>query len=422
MAMTRPSLGSYSQQKIDQIFIGIDFGTSFTKVSYSSAPTQIQQIQTVKWDNDDFFKATILYIKNSCLYFDKPEGDCQEVRYFKYSIIEKKLTNNRCSTSNSFEELCCVFFLAHLIKKSLQYVCSKLEVNSENVKVCINMGVPLENFYEENKKNKGKYQEILNKAVCLAGGCYLNVQFPSNQVLIKSLDEIYSELEKREIKLKYTVSVFPELAAEILLYHKSPSIPEGYFIIVDIGGGTVDIALFEKEKNANNNQFNIYCHEQKVLPIGVEILTSIKTDSGKVTEIRCLFEEEFSRMVLTSYKYFKVNNKNLDKINIFFLGGGCSNEWYSRNIQDTRLRLSSANIPPFNYSRSIEEFINNDSSLLQKNQRLIISQMLAKHPDDIDTVKGYPDFYRVTMKQYETKSSVSFNERLDEILNNRYPK
>ena len=84
--MPAPTLSSFRRQTISNVFVGIDFGTSYTKVSYSYAPTQVPQIETIKWDND-FFKQTVLYVQNERLFFEKPEGDFKEVKYFKYSTF-----------------------------------------------------------------------------------------------------------------------------------------------------------------------------------------------------------------------------------------------------------------------------------------------------------------------------------------------
>ena len=116
MALQRPTLAPLKKQSISNIFIGIDFGTSYTKVSYSYAPTDNPQIHTLKWNND-FFKPTVLFIKDGSLFFDKPDGESKEVKYFKYSMLEESLRNNRpYGTKNNFEEMCCVYFLAQLIK------------------------------------------------------------------------------------------------------------------------------------------------------------------------------------------------------------------------------------------------------------------------------------------------------------------
>ncbi len=175
--MPAPTLSSFRRQTISNVFVGIDFGTSYTKVSYSYAPTQVPQIETIKWDND-FFKQTVLYVQNERLFFEKPEGDFKEVKYFKYSIIEKKLKNTAEKTVNNFEEMCCVYFLAQVIKRSLEIIKSNLNIsNIDDIKVSINMGVPLENFYEEtNKNNKGLYQDILEDAILLAGGSRVKVE------------------------------------------------------------------------------------------------------------------------------------------------------------------------------------------------------------------------------------------------------
>lgn len=388
--MPAPILSSFRKQTISNVFIGIDFGTSYTKVSYSYAPTQVPQIETIKWDND-FFKQTVLYVQDERLFFEKPTGNFKEVKYFKYSIIEKKLKNTAENTVNNFEEMCCVYFLAQVIKRSLKIIQQNLNIsNLDDIKVSINMGVPLENFYEDaNKNNKGLYQEILEDAILLAGGSRIRAEIPENQVLISNLDSVYSEILQKKAILKWAAHVYPELAAELLLYHQSKFVADGVYAIIDVGGGTVDMALFQKETSGYTKNPYMYCLAQKVLPYGVEILqessNSVSADQFKI---------EFSSMLMNSKDYLGVNYTNYKKLDVFFLGGGAGNPWYSNNIESTKNRLRATVIPPLEFARSIEEFIPSEEMLLQKNQRLIISQMLARHHDDIDSVRGFPDFYQ----------------------------
>ena len=150
----RQSLGTFKKQSINEIFLGIDFGTSFTKVSYSYAPTNNPEIQTIEWDYKEFLKPSIVYLQNHELYFEKPEGNEKEIKYFKYSIIEESLREkNLENTTNNFEKLCCVFFLANIIKNSLQHIKERLKITDEaDLKIYVNMGVPLENFYTDSEK------------------------------------------------------------------------------------------------------------------------------------------------------------------------------------------------------------------------------------------------------------------------------
>lgn len=401
MAQQRPVLPSFKKQEIKNVFLGVDFGTSYTKVSYSYAPSNNPQIHTLKWDGD-FFKKTELYYQNDRLYFDKPTTPCAVIKYFKYSIIEKKLQNNRQETKCNFEELCCVYFLAQIIKRALTMVFESLKISdTSNINVSVNMGVPLENFYKEkNKNNKGLYLEILENAVTLAGGSKVKASIPNNQVLLSNLDEVYKEILCKKSMLNWSVNVFPELAAELLLYHESKFIPEGLYAIIDIGGGTVDMALFQKYF-FDNVPF-MYCLKEDVLPYGVEVLQNNKNEQALKS-----FQKMFSELLMEPKEYVNINYSGLKKIDVFFLGGGAEDPWYWNGIVAVKNRLRKAGIPNLNLTVGLQSFIKTEESLIQKNQRLIISQMLARHISDITEVKGYPDWFE---KPLETEITLGFKD------------
>ena len=389
MTAQRPIFSSSQRQSVTHIFIGIDFGTSYTKVSYSYASASVPQIHTIDWGNGDFFKQTILYIQNDRLYFEKPIGECLEVKYFKYSLIEEKLKNNSVPTKKSFEEMCCVYFLAHILKQTLEQIKSSLKIeNLDSIKTYVNMGVPLENFYKDsNKKTKGLYQDILENAVTLAGGSKVKVELPQNQVLISNLDDVYSELSCKKAELNWHANVYPELAAEILLYHQSKFVPDDVYAVIDVGGGTVDMALFQKETSSRTKEAYKYCIGQKIVPYGIEILNLHKS-----TELERKLQEEFCKILVETKKSGWINQEKFENLPVFFLGGGAGELYYQTLIKDTTTRLKSA-LVFLSFKYDIMKFINSEETLLQKNQRLIISQMLARPTDDIGDVKGFPDFF-----------------------------
>ncbi len=393
---------------ITNIFIGIDFGTSFTKVSYSYAPTRTPQIESIKWETD-FFKPTVLYIQNGSLFFDKPTGESKEIKYFKYSIIDTKLKNHTVNTLNHFEELCCVYFLSQIIKRSLKTIQAKLQIQNMNeIKKSINMGVPLENFYEEeNMNNKGLYERILHNAILIADDCLNEIILPINQVSISTLDSIYTEILKNEYILNWTANVYPELAAELLLYHQSKFVKNGVYSTIDVGGGTVDMAIFQKDTNSR-----LYCLAQKILPYGIEILKEAP-DSVSATK----FQNEFESMLKKS----KNHCRDFKKLPVFFLGGGANNPWYS-NIIKNKVDLNvkfQPDIPALSFNINIEDFIKDEEMLIQKNQRLIISQMLARPKDDIGDVQGFPNWFTQFDEQNLTKSKENTIENQNEIMAKR---
>ncbi len=195
----------------------------------------------------------------------------------------------------------------------------------------------------------------------------------------------------------------------MLLYHQSNFVADGVYAIIDVGGGTVDMALFQKITSENTKNSYMYCLAQKVLPYGVEI---IQESSDAVFSNQ--FKIEFSAMLVNSRNYLDVNYSNYYKLDVFFLGGGANNPWYVSNIESTRERLRNTIIPPLNFARSIEEFIISEEMLLQKNQRLIISQMLARHHDEIDSVRGFPNFYQIEKEERLKKQEFDWKADLEE--------
>ena len=404
MALQRPVFQPFRKaNEITKIFIGIDFGTSFTKVSYSTAPSNNIQIKTLTWEDskyeNGFVIPTVLYIKDNKLYFEKPDDNSLEVKYFKYSMLAESLINNHQNTNNNFEEMCCVYYLAQVITRALKMIQKEMDIQSlEGIKITVNMGAPLENFYNEKEKhNKDLYYNILENAIVLAGGSKIKVQIPENCVLIHNLDTVYSELKTKKAIINWTHDVIPELAAEIFLYHQSKFIPEGLYVIIDIGGGTVDMAIFEKYKFRYDAPAGMSCIDQKVLPFGVEILESNENNISLKE-----FQDAFTDMLMSSKWRMDGIYEDLQKVDVFFLGGGANHNWYKKGIVDTQQALSRSFKPKLNFKNSIEDFIMEEESLITKNQRLIISQMISKTKDDIVSVLGYPDYFKAVGYQPRT--------------------
>ena len=168
----------------------------------------------------------------------------------------------------------------------------------------------------------------------------------------------------------------------MFLYQQSKNIPEGLYAIIDVGGGTVDMAIFEKYKL---NTMGMYCLDEAVLPYGVEVLDKIKSD-----DIRQTFMQAFTEMIMNAKKETDLILDDIPKVDVFFLGGGATNEWYKKCIVDTQGWLKSSFKPKLNFKLAINDFIENEDYLITKNQRLLISQMIARSKDDFPSVLGFP--------------------------------
>ena len=85
-----PSVGKRIQKT--SVYIGLDFGTTFTKAAYEIAPSNVHIKYSVRFgqcgNNEDYYLPSVLYFdpKAQKLKIFDLEEDCEEIRYFKYNI------------------------------------------------------------------------------------------------------------------------------------------------------------------------------------------------------------------------------------------------------------------------------------------------------------------------------------------------
>ena len=95
MAIRRVFVPKVEQDKQKVVIIGIDFGTSFTKVYFNQDGEIKQPIQFESNGVKSFFLSTELFYdpqKNKVYLHELP--DCEILKYFKYSMITDDLTTS----------------------------------------------------------------------------------------------------------------------------------------------------------------------------------------------------------------------------------------------------------------------------------------------------------------------------------------
>jgi hypothetical protein len=101
------------------INIGIDFGTSYSKVCYE----QMREANFVMFNKSEY-KPSVLYYNydKKIIYYNKPSDgtDIEKIKYFKYSMINDSLPKSEHLSIEKLsvqpEILCSVFFLSCLVK------------------------------------------------------------------------------------------------------------------------------------------------------------------------------------------------------------------------------------------------------------------------------------------------------------------
>ena len=393
------------EQQTQKVIVGIDFGTSFTKVYFDQGGEIKQPLKFNVGGKQSFFLPTILFYNpgENKLYIHKKDN-CLVLRYFKYSMINDNLiTSNKLKTNNKNLEvrpefLCSIFFLAFLIK----YIKSQITgiIKTTDIEYTINMGCPIENYAD---KNKDAYTKALSVAYQLS-------EIVSDGMAIEDLMIFYNSNHLNHFSFLQTI---PELYAEALWFIEQPSTGEGIYTILDIGGGTVDFAsIYVTRTDEGEKKTTIY--SQRVMPLGIEILLKkmYPEESLKERE-KCINHLKKSRVIVPDGWEPKHNNNRklkivrefdngfamgiaevkeriqwiMDKQNTerkyipyYSFGGGADFNWYHSIIDSLASRFLPANIPPFKRQKVI---LNNIPD-----NRLIIAEQLTR--SNFPNIEGFP--------------------------------
>jgi hypothetical protein len=400
--------------------IGIDFGTSYTKACFSDLP---DLHEFVKFSDGDEFRPTVIYYNFSkkILYYMKPEdlSNIETIEYFKYSMVKDGLPRNNHLNNENLnirpEILCSIFFLASLIKELKQYINDyySKKISSFKIDLSFTMGVPIEN-YDKEEENVHIYDKVLHIAVKLSD------ELKENSISLSDLYKFYENNQNIPIFSfgATPINTLPELYAESLAFLSNRNIPFGAYALVDIGGGTVDMAIMCK---SSQEEFNI--SSKDICPLGIEVVSSqiskqyeyIDKVKNQLKDFRIIghssyvseseeaskkkeLQQSFARLVVdTKKKNVRVSNNNSyinilrlhnGRLPIIICGGGFSYEWYKdgiiqnqdnlRNILEEKLKLEI--IP-------IERLFPSNFNI---NHRLLIAYALSTRIEDIPQIKGFP--------------------------------
>jgi hypothetical protein len=300
------------------------------------------------------------------------------VKYFKYSMIERGVPRNiddlkEGRTFNDPQRLCSAFYLGHLIRKVKDIILEHRAVKDryKNIRWYINMGVPVSDFAA---KPKPIYDEALNVAWQLSEFGELRQKFS-----IFTLDEFYSKWLDHST-WSSRLNTVPELYAEIIMFLQAKTTDSGFYGVVDIGGGTMDLAIFKKRIDMYTRQTEIYCIAQDVSPMGYEMYRFLNNQKEAEKRIRGSYADS----LMKGRNNHKWEMKKLfDRggfLELFFMGGARNVKIYHDVISETDYDCVRAwSKYPGRKESDILDFMKGQFSLeVEGNSRLVISQMLAQ--------------------------------------------
>ncbi len=374
--------------RIVAINLGIDFGTSFTKVCYRDVGTEESGVAAIGEGLKTALLPSIVNVSaNGRLALDDRkfrQPGSVAVTYLKMRLAGSPITNDgpaiagiNLHDSASVKALA-AWFLASAISRSQEWM-RLHEADRLRGRIPVwsaNLGVPVEHYDSEALKT---FEEVL-------GVAWLWVKDGEVPKTFNASLETYQSCLPR---LKREVSDFhaiPEIAAAVQSFVMSREAVPGIYVYFDIGGGTVDGVAFDYLNYTGERQINFY--SGKVASLGISaIAAGIKGGKGgevDTIELEAILNEcskaarddyalrvqKVVAGVIMTAKTKDVRNWQTDAVQtpeyqrrfighlpphrmrplIIFLGGGGSKSgWYGSAIGSTYhdFQHDRAGIPPY---------------------------------------------------------------------------
>lgn len=370
------------------INLGIDFGTSFTKVCFRDLGSEVSGTVAVGKGGKEALVPSIVAIGSDGRLF---LGDCVSgkqsaviVPYLKMRLaggpIGERLPEFEGIDLNKAESVraLAAWFLASVIQRSQQWLAvheadrlkNRLTVWSANV------GVPVEHY---DSHALTTFEEVL-------GVAWLWVK---DDQVPKTLQQAQSSYGAAQQCLAAEVTDFhavPEIAAAVQSFVMSREAVPGIYVYFDVGGGTVDGVAFNYLNFRGERRINFY--SGKVEPLGVSAIGTA-LGNGTTGEIDDVALEkllkscapstlaEFVQRIRRQVGYVIMTARQKDGRNwqedafqsadyerkfigklttsrmrplIVFMGGGGSNSaWYRQSIESTykAFQHNNAGVPPY---------------------------------------------------------------------------
>lgn len=360
-----PAAGERSIPQVPQstleINLGIDFGTSYTKVCFRDSGAEQSGVVRLGNGGDAIIPSVVCIDSNGKLqmkHLAAARSKATEIRFLKMRLAGAAIEDDRhtgaaLSADSDFGcRALSAWFLAQVIAQSRR-VLAKSEAQrflNRRVVWSANLGVPVEH-YDSPAIN------VFNEVLGIAW------HWSDKEQLPETLDQCISSYE-RDLEIINPAAVdfhaVPEIAAAVQSFVISRAAVPGFYVYFDIGGGTVDGVAFNFLNNQGERAINFY--SGKVGSLGMSVF-DLRSEEIKY-ELQCLvatvihtakqkdgrdwrlvnIQRDTQRRILG-----RINPQDIHPLTVFLGGYGAENPWYRKSIASTYKDFNhhSAGIPPY---------------------------------------------------------------------------
>ena len=253
---------SPSSSDILNVFVGLDFGTSCSKVV----------IRSVRWENRAlavpfgrrsggglrYLLPTALYEKQDGLLSLDEEPGAAVHTDIKRALMEQPNNPRRRALAAGYLALA-------LRKARIWFIETQhREYGHDPLRWSLNMGIP--STWHVDPALRKTFETVVHAAWDLS----LNPAI--------DLDRATAALENVDFEVEMEINVIPEIGAEAVGYLKSPEYRSGLHVIVDVGGGTLDVCGFGMHRPDGDNAFELF--SAKVTNLGAYVLHERRYDAA----------------------------------------------------------------------------------------------------------------------------------------------
>lgn len=337
------------------IYIGIDFGTSFTK----AAVGLMDKIYPVEWSGLSNFDQKYLLPSEYCVLSDESIfiGQHPKANYSNFkSDLKLPFINNKNLIPDDIEHAS--IFLALIIRyiRGWTYHNYLNLLHKKNIRWHLNLGAPSNGLEGPSLRNT-----------------YLNLaKYSWDKSTIESSHAVKNcnYNNHRECLDLISVEVFPEFVAQMAGYLQSSQRVSGLHALIDVGGGTLDVVTYIVHQDQEREDvFPFLVPEVK--PFGTQILNLKRFEikevrqnklaiddlapvldaysfakfasvpSKLVTNVDDVFSEKISELItdvfrLTKNRRYRLSNAWEAGVRTFFTGGGSNSTFYKNAINNAQ--------------------------------------------------------------------------------------
>ena len=261
------------KDEILELVVGLDFGTSFTKVVVQENERRVAWVVSFGEGADSQLLPTRLYLSGD--QFSLGKGDRA------FSDLKTPLILGSLPAGHGVRV---VAFLALVVRHACAWVSreERVLVGRRSVQWHLRVGVPAKNL--EDQKLVGAMQDMATAALALAlVDCEPVTTVSSERALaharrFRNSSKKFMSLETGRVLYGDQIRLCPEQAAQVYGYVRSENWDRNApkFMLVDVGGGTLDAAIFNVTLGDNGlRRFSFF--RSIVVPLGTLMLHRRRT-------------------------------------------------------------------------------------------------------------------------------------------------